>query len=87
MEYTKQDIQDTTTNYLVNTPTPDTNILNNVDDTIKYIKEFLQPHHYYPESPTNQDNITPDIRAEARDITAANANASTHNTIRPTAPL
>ena len=72
MEYIKQDIQDTIYNYLVNIPIPNNNLLNTNDDTIKYIKEFLQPHHSYTEplttlivqfsSPTNQHHITPYLR-------------------------
>ena len=48
MEDIKQDIQDATSNYLVSISTPDTNILDNTDNTVKCIKSFLQPHHYYP---------------------------------------
>ena len=62
MEDTTQDIQATTSNYLVNTPTPEKNILDNADYTIKYIKEFLQPHHSYTKSPTTQDGLNPDLR-------------------------
>ena len=38
MEEIKKDIQDATSNYLVNTPTPTNNLLDTDDDTIKYIK-------------------------------------------------
>ena len=49
MEEPKWDIQDSTSDYLVNTPTHNTNILNKDDDTINYIKAFLQPRHSYSE--------------------------------------
>ena len=48
MEYIKKRIQDAASNYLVSISTPDTNILDNTDNTVKCIKSFLQPHHYYP---------------------------------------
>ena len=89
MKYTKQDIQDATSDYLVNTPTPDTNILDTTDDTIDYIKEFLQPRHYYTEptttptshfySPTNQYHLTPDLREELCASTSVTASASAPN--------
>ena len=71
MEDIKQDIQDATSDYLVNTHTPDTNILDTSDDTIEYIKSFLHPHHPYLEPPTTpisafssldaQEHLTTDI--------------------------
>ena len=89
MEETKRDIQDATSDYLVNTPTPNTHLLDNADDTIKYIKAFLQPHQYYSEppttpiskfsSPTTQEHLTADLRAEARATTAATATTSAPN--------
>ena len=99
MKYTKQDIQDATSDYLVNTPTPDTNILDTTDDTIDYIKEFLQPRHYYTEptttptshfySPTNQYHLTPDLRADSRNTTTATATetSSLPNASSPTNSL
>ena len=62
MEDIKQDIQGTTSNYLVDTSTNDTNLLDTADDTMNYIKAFIQPHHSYPESLTTQDYLIPDIR-------------------------
>ena len=44
MEDIKQDIQDTTFNYLVNTHKPNTRLLYTADDIIKYIKVFLHTH-------------------------------------------
>ena len=87
MENTKQNIQGATSDYLVSTPTPDRHLLNTTDDTIKYIKEFIQTHHSYSEYPTTQDHPIPDIRAEARATTAATATAFTPNAGRPTFPL
>ena len=40
IEDINQDIKDVTNDYLINTSTPDTNILDNTDDTIKYIKDI-----------------------------------------------
>ena len=58
-EDTKQDIQDATSDYLVSTPIPEKNILDTSDNTINYIKAFIQPHHSYSESHTNQDHLNP----------------------------
>ena len=52
MEDINQDIQDATSYYLVNTLTTSTNILDTVDEKIKYIKAFLYNHHSYPKPPT-----------------------------------
>ena len=52
MEEINQDIQASTSNYLINTPTTNTNILIAYDEKIKYIKAFLQLLHIYPEPPT-----------------------------------
>ena len=97
MEDTKQDIQDATSNYLVKTPTPDTNILDTTDATIQYTEAFLQPHHYYPEpttnpisqfySPTTQIHLTTDTGAEASDATAAIDTESTSKMSSPKPPL
>ena len=38
IEEIKHNIQDATYNYLIKIPTPNTNLLNTADDTIKYIK-------------------------------------------------
>ena len=48
MEEIKQDIQNSTSNYLVNIPVSNTNLIDTSDDTIKYIKVLLQAHHSYP---------------------------------------
>ena len=48
VEYIKHYIQYITSDYIVNIPTPNTNLLDTTDDTIEYIKAFLQPHHSYP---------------------------------------
>ena len=97
MEYINQDIQDATFNCLVNTPTPNKNLLDNSDDTINYIKEFIQPHHYYPEhpttqtsrfySPTNQYHLNTNLRTEARSTTTVTDIVSAPNVHRPTTPL
>ena len=87
MEYIKQYIQDATSYYLVNTSTANTNLLDTADDTITYIRAFLQPCHYYPESPTTQDHLTPDISTEACAPTSATATASAPNASSPTNPL
>ena len=73
IEDIKQDIQDSTSYYLFNTPTPNTNLLNITNDKTKYIQEFIQTCHSYSEPPTTpiskfsytttQYHITPDIRA------------------------
>ena len=47
MEDIKKDIKDATFDYLVKNSTPDTNLLDDTDDTVKDIKELLQTHHYY----------------------------------------
>ena len=72
-------IQDTTSDYLVSTHIPDKNLLNNADDKIKHIKEFIQPRHSYYESQTTQYHLTPYFRAELLATTAATSNASTPN--------
>ena len=41
MKDTNQDIQDATSDYCVSTYTPDGNILDTSDDTIKYIDSFI----------------------------------------------
>ena len=51
MDDIKQDIQESTSGYLVNTSTPNTNLLGAANYTIKYIKAFLQPLRPYPEPP------------------------------------
>ena len=86
LEDTKQDIQDATSDYLVNTPTPNKKILNTADDSIKYINKFLQPHLSYPKplttsisnltSPTTQYHLNADIREEVHVATAATATAT-----------
>ena len=87
MEDIKQDIQDATSDYLVSTYITGKSLLDTPDDTIKYIKTFLQPHQYYSEYNTTQDHLTHDLRAEARTTTAVNATAFTPNTGVPTIPL
>ena len=62
MEETNQDIQDTNSAYFVNTYTTNTTLLDTSDETIKYIEELIHPLYSYPECPTNQDHINPDIR-------------------------
>ena len=42
MEEIGQKIQYATSDYLVNIPTPKTNLLDTSDDTINYIEAFLQ---------------------------------------------
>ena len=93
MEEINQDIQDATSSYLVNNPTPNKNLLYTADDTIKYIKVFLQPHNSYPEPPINpigqfsyptiQYHLTPDISAEGRTTTAVPYTASARNVSSP----
>ena len=73
MEEIKQDIKDATSDYLISTPIPDITILRKYDDTIKYIKELIQLHHYYYEYQTTQDRLTSYLRSEARANTAAAA--------------
>ena len=87
MEDIKQDIQDSTSDYLVCTPIPENNILSTADYTINYIKEFLQPHRSYSKSQTTQDHITTDIRAELSTTAFVATTASSPNTGSPTIPL
>ena len=87
MEDIKKDIQYATSYHLVNTPTPDKNILDTADDTINYIKAFLQPHHSYYLSSTTQYHLTPDPRKELRATTYATATASAPNAGISTSPL
>ena len=47
MEDIKQDIQDATSDYLVSTYITGKSLLDTPDDTIKYIKTFIHPHHSY----------------------------------------
>ena len=94
MEQIKQYIQDATSDYLVNITTPNTNLLDTADDTIKYIKAFFQACHSYPGPPTTptsqfsspdaQEHITPDLRAEAHTTTYSTDTASVPNVISPT---
>ena len=91
MEEIKQDIKDTTSDYCINTPTPNINILVTADETIKYTKALLQPHHSYPEPPTTPishfsppttpKHLTTDLSAEAHTSTAATDTASVPNVI------
>ena len=67
MEDIKQYIQNVTSDSNFNTSTPDPNILDTAYDTPNYIKEFLQPHYSYNDSPTTQDNLNTDIRTEDHD--------------------
>ena len=46
MDEIRQEIQDATSDYLVNIPTPNINIINTSYETINYIKELFQAHHY-----------------------------------------
>ena len=97
LEDTKQDIQDATSDYLVNTPTPNKKILNTADDSIKYINKFLQPHLSYPKplttsisnltSPTTQYHFNADIREEVHVATAATATESARNASSHAKPL
>ena len=87
IEYINQDLQDATSNYLVSISTPDTNLLDTTDETIKYIKSSIQPHHYYTEYTTTQDRLTPDISTEERATTSATSTASAPTTSSPTNPL
>ena len=87
MEDIKQDIQDITSDCLVSAPIPDKNLFDATDDTINYIKEFIQPYHSYSESCTNQANLTSGIRAEARATTAVTATVFTPKEGIPTNPL
>ena len=92
-----QDIQEATSDYLVNILTPNTNLLDTNDYIINYIKKFLQPHHYYPKpltisisqfySPTTQYHLTPYLRAESRATPYATVTESTPNTSSPGTPL
>ena len=94
IEGIKQDIQGTNSNYLINIPTPNTNIMNTSDDTTKDIKAFLQTNHFYHWPPTTpisqflsldfQERLTPDLRAEVCTTTAASATASAPNASSPT---
>ena len=73
MADTKQDIQEDTSYRLSSTPTPNTNLLDTNNDTIKYIKAFINPLHSCTEpltnpisqfsSPTTQDHLTTYISA------------------------
>ena len=57
LEVIRQDIQDTTSDYLVNIPTPNKNIMDTADETINYIEAFFQAYHYYlgpTATPTSQ---------------------------------
>ena len=54
LENIKQNIQDATFYYLVNTHIPENNLIYTADYTIKYIKEFLHPIHSYSESQMTQ---------------------------------
>ena len=73
MEYINKDMQYVTSDYLVKTPTHNTNLLDTADDKINYIKELLQPCQNYHESttttviqvssPTTQYHLTPDVRS------------------------
>ena len=93
-EEINQHIQDATSNYLVKIPTPNTNLLDTADDTIKHIHEFLQAHHSYPgpptapigqfSSPSAQEHITHDLGSEAHTTTAINATESSPTTSIPT---
>ena len=48
MEEIKKDIQDATNSYIINIPSPNTNLLDTDDNTIKYIQALIQDHHSYP---------------------------------------
>ena len=97
MEDIKQDIQHATSDYLINTPTPHKNLLDTADETIIYIKTFLQPNYSYPKPltasiiqfpyPNTQYHITPDIMAEERATTSATNTAPAPNTSIPTNTL
>ena len=51
LEEISQEIQDVTSNYLVNITIPNTNPLDTADETINYIRSFFQARHYYPGPP------------------------------------
>ena len=73
LEVIRQDIQDDTSNYLVNIPTPNTNILDTDYETINYIGSFFKYHYYYPIFPVtsisqiyypySQEHLKTDLRA------------------------
>ena len=56
LEKSRQEIQDATSDYVINITTPNTNILDTYDEKINYTKAFFQAHHYYhrpPSTPTS----------------------------------
>lgn len=80
MEEISQEIQDATTDYLINSPSTNINLLDTVDETINYIEALLQTNHSYPgpmytpnskiPSISDREHLTPDLRAESRATTA-----------------
>ena len=58
----------------ISTPILDTDLLDNSNDTIKYIKAFLFPHDKYSETQTTKYHLTTDLIAEAHATTAATTN-------------
>ena len=93
MEDINQYIQDTTSDYFVNNPTSNNNLLDTADDAIKHTKDFLQPHHYHNEptttptiqfySPTTQDHLTHDIMPETPTNNTATSTDSNTNVSSP----
>ena len=89
LEVIRQDIQDTTSDYFVNIPTPNKNIMDTADETINYIEAFFQAYHYYlgpTATPTSQisypyapEHLTTDLRSEVRADAAATSTASVPN--------
>ena len=80
MEEIKQEIQDDTSNYLFNIPTPNENLRDTTDEITNYIYASPQDHHSYT-LPMNtpiihiysiaaQEHLTTDIISEARTATA-----------------
>ena len=47
-----QDIQDASYNYLVNMHRPNTYLMGTACETINYITQLFQEHHYYPRLPS-----------------------------------
>ena len=87
MEYIKQDTQAATPDYLVNTYTPEANLLDTTDDIIIYITKFFHTRHSYPEYPTTQDHITSDLKTEACAPNSDTETAPVPNASSPTNPL
>ena len=86
MEEIRQDIQVATSDYLINSPTYNKNILDAVDETISYIEALLQAHHSYTGPTTNPisqlnssdswERLTTDIRPETLATTTDTDTAS-----------